>query len=143
MVKRTGCFAEYLGCIPGPRVVADSRLSLPRGGGGDKYPPLVSEGTGHVSDAQTHMQENTHTYKINIFLKSMALELRMYVLGSNSKSLPKELEHEVRHEASKEEGASSLPVSPFQGNQSPTERMIFVRLARKPNRRAHAGNLNT
>lgn len=52
----------------------------------------------------------------------MALELRMYVLGSNSKSLPKELEHEVRHEASKEEGASSLPVSPLQGNQSKSNR---------------------
>lgn len=38
----------------------------------------------------------------------MALESRMYMLGSNSKSLPKELEHGVRHEAGKEEGASSL-----------------------------------
>lgn len=30
--------------------------------------------------------------------------------------------HEVRHEASKEEGASSLPVSPLQGNQSKSNR---------------------
>lgn len=52
----------------------------------------------------------------------MALESRMYMLGSNSKSLPKELEHEDRQEESKEEGASSLPISPLQGNQSKSNR---------------------
>lgn len=52
----------------------------------------------------------------------MALESRMYMLGSNSKSLPKELQHGVRHEAGKEEGASSLPISPLQGNQSKSNR---------------------
>lgn len=52
----------------------------------------------------------------------MALESRMYMLGNNSKSLPKELEHEVRQEEGKEERASSLPISPLQGNQSKSNR---------------------
>lgn len=52
----------------------------------------------------------------------MALESRMYMLGSNSKSLPKELEHEDRHEEGKEEGASSLLISPLQGNQPKSNR---------------------